>query len=112
MTTPAQELKQTICSGLANTIYGLDSTIHGLTTALVAKGQVLLEGVPGLGKTLLAKTLAGMLGGQFKRIQCTADMMPSDLTGIHIYNAEKRSFELIPGPLFADVVLVDEINRT
>jgi MoxR-like ATPase len=79
---------------------------------LIANGQVLLEGVPGLGKTLLAKTLAAMLDGSFKRIQCTADMMPSDLTGIHIYNAEAQKFDLIPGPLFADVVLVDEINRT
>jgi len=61
---------------------------------------------------LLAKTLAQLLGGTFKRIQCTADMMPSDLTGIHVYNAEKQNFDLIPGPLFADVVLVDEINRT
>jgi len=112
MTSAAQQLKQTLSSGVSQTIYGLEPTIHGLTIALIAKGQVLLEGVPGLGKTLLAKTLAHLLGGTFKRIQCTADMMPSDLTGIHVYNAEKQSFDLIPGPLFADVVLVDEINRT
>ncbi|HHJ15694.1 MAG TPA: MoxR family ATPase [Gammaproteobacteria bacterium] len=112
MTSAAQQLKQTLSSGVGQAIYGLEPTIHGLTIALIAKGQVLLEGVPGLGKTLLAKTLAHLLGGTFKRVQCTADMMPSDLTGIHVYNAEKQSFDLIPGPLFADVVLVDEINRT
>ena len=112
MTTPAQELKQQLETNFSKVIYGLEPTIHGLTLALIAQGQVLLEGVPGLGKTLLAKTLAQMLSGKFKRIQCTADMMPSDLTGIHVYNANKHCFELIPGPLFADVVLVDEINRT
>jgi Mg-chelatase subunit ChlI len=112
MTSAAQKLKQSLSAGVSQAIYGLEPTIHGLTIALIAKGQVLLEGVPGLGKTLLAKTLAQLLGGTFKRIQCTADMMPSDLTGIHVYNADKRSFDLIPGPLFADVVLVDEINRT
>lgn len=112
MTTPAQALKQQLETNFSKVIYGLEPTIHGLTLALIARGQVLLEGVPGLGKTLLAKTLAQMLSGKFKRIQCTADMMPSDLTGIHVYNSDKHCFELIPGPLFADVVLVDEINRT
>ena len=112
MTTPAQELKRQLETNFSKVIYGLGPAIHGLTLALIARGQVLLEGVPGLGKTLLAKTLAQMLSGKFKRIQCTADMMPSDLTGIHVYNPDRRCFELIPGPLFADVVLVDEINRT
>jgi MoxR-like ATPase len=112
MTSPAQQLKQQLETNFSKVIYGLEPTIHGLTLALIAKGQVLLEGVPGLGKTLLAKTLAKMLNGNFKRIQCTADMMPSDLTGIHVYNSDKHRFELIPGPLFANVVLVDEINRT
>ena len=112
MTTPAQQLKRHIEENFGKVIYGLEPAVHGLTLALIARGQVLLEGVPGLGKTLLAKTLARMLSGTFKRIQCTADMMPSDLTGIHVYNPDTRGFELIPGPLFADVVLVDEINRT
>lgn len=112
MSSAAQQLKQTITCGVSQVIYGMEETIHGLTIALIAKGQVLLEGFPGLGKTLLAKTFASMLGGQFRRVQCTADMMPSDLTGIHIYNADTRRFDLLPGPLFADVVLVDEINRT
>lgn len=109
---PATELEQQLSVNLSHTLYGMDQVIHGICLALIAKGQILLEGVPGLGKTLLAKTLANQLQGKFKRIQCTADMMPSDMTGIHVYNNEKRSFELLPGPLFADVVLVDEINRT
>jgi MoxR-like ATPase len=112
MTTPAQDLEARLLSGLGSVLFGMQDAIHGLCLALVAKGQVLVEGVPGLGKTLLAKTLARQLGGRFKRIQCTADMMPSDMTGIHVYNSEKRAFELLPGPLFADLVLVDEINRT
>lgn len=112
MTSPAQALKSQLNEIFSPVIFGLESTLHGLTLALIAKGQVLLEGVPGLGKTLLAKTLARSLSGDFKRIQCTADMMPADLTGIHVFNSENRRFELIPGPLFAQVVLIDEINRT
>ncbi len=112
MTTPAEELEKTLKRNLGEVVFGLEATIHGLCLALVAKGHVLLEAVPGLGKTLLAKALASQLVGQFKRIQCTADMMPSDMTGIHIYNAETKTFDLMAGPLFADVVLVDEINRT
>jgi len=109
---PAPELEARLAGGIGQVLFGMESAIHGLCLALVAQGQVLVEGVPGLGKTLLAKTLARQLRGRFKRIQCTADMMPSDMTGIHVYNSDKRAFDLLPGPLFADVVLVDEINRT
>ncbi len=82
-----------------------------IVAALLAGGHVLLEDVPGIGKTLVAKALAKSLHGSFKRIQCAPDLLPSDITGGAIYNQREQSFEFVPGPIFANVVLVDEINR-
>jgi len=82
-----------------------------IIAALLAQGHVLLEDVPGIGKTLVAKALAKSLHGSFKRIQCAPDLLPSDITGGAIYNQREQSFEFVPGPIFANVVLVDEINR-
>jgi MoxR-like ATPase len=82
-----------------------------ILAALFASGHVLLEDVPGIGKTLVAKALARSLHGEFKRVQCTPDLLPSDVTGGAIYNQRESRFEFIPGPIFANVVLVDEINR-
>ena len=96
---------------LGGVIVGAESSIRALVIALLARGHVLVQGVPGLGKTLLAKCLAQALGGQFKRIQGTSDLMPSDIIGVHVFDERERSFVFRPGPLFADVVLVDEINR-
>jgi MoxR-like ATPase len=109
---PAEELKQQLNHSIGQVVFGAEELIDGLCLALISGGHVLLEGVPGVGKTLLAKTLASQLGGNFKRIQCTADLMPSDMTGVHVFNEQSRAFELVQGPLFANVVLVDEINRT
>jgi MoxR-like ATPase len=112
MITAAELLYDKLKSNLNTVVFGMESAIHSITLALITKGHILLEGAPGLGKTLLAKSVARQLHGEFKRIQCTADMMPSDMTGIHVYNQETGQFSLLKGPLFADVVLVDEINRT
>jgi MoxR-like ATPase len=112
MSTAAQQLEQHLQQQLGTILYGMEEAIHGLAIALVAQGHVLVEGAPGLGKTLLAKALAAVRGGSFKRIQCTADMMPSDMTGIHVFDAEDNRFRLLKGPMFVDVLLADEINRT
>jgi MoxR-like ATPase len=82
-----------------------------IVAALLAQGHVLLDDVPGIGKTLVAKALAKSIDGTFKRIQCAPDLLPSDITGGAIYNQRDQQFEFVPGPIFANVVLVDEINR-
>jgi MoxR-like ATPase len=112
MSSSIQEFESRLASELGRVVVGAQSSIRALSIALIARGHVLVQGVPGLGKTLLAKTLARALGGQFKRIQGTPDLMPSDIIGVHVYDETQRTFVFRPGPLFADVVLVDEINRT
>ena len=107
----AQRLDEHLQRELGRVVLGLAAPIRMLTIALLARGHVLIEGAPGLGKTLLSKSLARALGGVFKRIQGTADLMPSDITGVHVFDSAKQSFVFRPGPLFADVVLADEINR-
>lgn len=112
MSASIQNLESQLSRELSRTVVGAEAAIRALAIALVARGHVLLQGVPGLGKTLLAKTLARALGGEFKRIQATPDLMPSDIIGVHVFDDAQRDFVFRPGPLFADVVLVDEINRT
>ena len=111
MTQSIQTLESRLADELGRVVIGARGSIRALVIALVAQGHVLVQGVPGLGKTLLAKTLARALGGEFKRIQGTPDLMPSDIIGVHVYDDSKREFVFRRGPLFADVVLVDEINR-
>jgi MoxR-like ATPase len=111
MSTPLQELEQALQRSLSNTVIGMQAVIHALTIAIVARGHVLIQGAPGLGKTLLSKTLAAALGGSFKRVQGTADLMPSDIIGVHVFDGARNEFTFRPGPLFAEVLLFDEINR-
>lgn len=107
-----ESFKQKLELDLGSVVIGMAPVIHALAIAVVARGHVLLQGAPGLGKTLLSKSLAGALGGVFKRVQGTADLMPSDITGVHVFDTERRDFVFRPGPVFADVLLVDELNRT
>ena len=96
---------------ISKVIVGKDETIDLLLVALLCEGHVLIEDVPGLGKTMLARSLATSLGGQFKRLQCTPDLLPNDITGVSIFNQAFQSFEFRPGPVFVNVLLADEINR-
>ena len=98
-------------SSLEQVIQGQATAIQSLLVALTAGGHVLIEGVPGVAKTLLARSLAAALRCSFARIQFTPDLMPSDITGVNVFNAATGSFAFRPGPLFADIVLADEINR-
>jgi MoxR-like ATPase len=97
---------------LAKIIVGQQETVDGILMALVVGGHLLLEGPPGVAKTLLAKTLAGTLAADFKRVQFTPDLMPLDVTGANIFDFQKQQFNFIPGPIFTDILLADEINRT
>lgn len=97
---------------LRGTVIGSEDSARLLLTALLAKGHVLIEGAPGIGKTSLGQALAFSMGGIFKRVQFTPDLMPSDLVGYHLYRAGKEEFEFIPGPVFSNCLLADEINRT
>ncbi|MRN55146.1 AAA family ATPase [Paenibacillus monticola] len=105
------ELIESIRANLAKVIVGKKDGVDLLLTALLANGHVLLEDVPGTGKTLLAKALARSLDCSFKRIQFTPDLLPSDLSGINYYNQKSGEFQFRPGPVFANLLLADEINR-
>ncbi|WZL74353.1 MoxR family ATPase [Clostridiaceae bacterium 35-E11] len=101
-----------IKSELRKVIVEQEAVIDFLLIAIFTKGHVLLEGVPGLGKTLLIKSLGKTMGMDFKRVQFTPDLMPTDITGARIYNTKEREFQFIKGPVFTNLLLGDEINRT
>jgi MoxR-like ATPase len=109
--TATQQLERQLQEIAGGIIFGAEGIVRAITIALVMRGHVLVQGVPGIGKTKLSRIIAGALGGRFQRIQGTADLMPSDMTGVHVFERESGQFTFRPGPLFADVVLVDEINR-
>ena len=98
-------------NNISKVIVGKDNAVELLIVALLCEGHVLIEDVPGVGKTMLARSLAISLGGQFKRLQCTPDLLPNDITGVSIFNQATQNFEFRPGPLFVNVLLADEINR-
>ncbi len=106
-----QEAGRAVRQNASRVIVGKEEVIDFLMVALLCEGHVLFEDVPGIGKTTLAKTLAKSLGCTFQRIQFTPDLLPSDITGITFFNQKKGEFEFRPGPLLAQVVLADEINR-
>ncbi|MFO1021241.1 MAG: MoxR family ATPase [Planctomycetales bacterium] len=93
------------------TLKGKPEAVELVLICLLAQGHLLLEDRPGLGKTTLAKALADVVGGRFARVQCTPDLLPSDITGFSIYNQQVHQFEFRPGPVFSEVLLADEINR-
>ena len=101
-----------ILNELKKTIVGQDEVIEQVLIAMLAQGHALLEGVPGTAKTLLVKTLSQIIGARFSRIQFTPDLMPSDITGTNVFNMQTAEFALRHGPIFTDVLLADEINRT
>ncbi len=106
----AQKIRDLV-TRLQAIIVGKDEAILLVLVALFAGGHALLEDVPGVGKTLLAKSLAALIAGKFQRVQCTPDLLPTDITGTNIWNPQTGAFQFMPGPVFAHVLLADEINR-
>lgn len=110
--SPIREIAQEVLSEVSRVIVGYGDILQQLFISLLVNGHVLLEGVPGLGKTVMAKTFAKTLGISFRRVQFTPDLLPADITGTKIFSQEEGTFVLQKGPIFANVVLADEINRS
>src|ERR1041384_4250362 len=112
ITTPQGEKVSALRHAIATTIKGKQQTIDLAIVALLAEGHLLIEDVPGVGKTTLGHALARSLACKFHRIQFTSDLLPSDVLGVSVYSPKLNEFEFKPGPIFANIVLADEINRT
>lgn len=110
-TSPVQPLGERLTENIERVIFGKHEEVTLTLIGLLCQGHLLIEDVPGVGKTMLAKALAKSVGCTFSRIQFTPDMLPSDVTGVSIFNQESRDFEFRPGPIMAQIVLADEINR-
>ena len=108
---PYAEFRQTVIGATSRVILGKEAEIERILVALLCRGHVLLDDVPGTGKTMLARSIAISLGGEFRRIQFTPDLLPNDVTGVSVYNQKTGEFEFRAGPVFANVLLADEINR-
>jgi len=108
---PLQQYIEKVIQNVEQVIVGKRSTIELLMVALLSEGHILLEDVPGTGKTMLARSIAISLGGAFKRLQCTPDLLPNDVTGVSIFNQQSGDFEFRAGPIFVNILLADEINR-
>jgi MoxR-like ATPase len=106
-----QAVWEQIRAQMARAVVGQDDLVHGLMVSAIAGGHALLEGAPGLGKTLVARAFARASGSAFKRVQFTPDLMPSDVTGSSVYDRQVGSFSFVPGPIFCELLLADEINR-
>lgn len=106
-----QRFAQAIRDNVEKVIVGKTDVIETLVVALLCEGHVLMEDVPGVGKTMLARAMAMTLGVDFRRLQCTPDLLPSDISGVSIFNQETRHFQFVPGPAFTNILLADEINR-
>ncbi|OZU89431.1 magnesium chelatase [Virgibacillus indicus] len=103
---------KTLINGYEERIFGQSTNLRLLLSAILSGGHVLIEGVPGTGKTQMVRTLSNLIGGKFSRIQFTPDLLPSDITGSTIFNMKENTFQTVKGPIFANIILADEINRT
>ena len=103
---------ESLTENVSRTVVASEESVRSVLLALVAQGHLLLEDAPGVGKTLMAKTLARSISGSFSRVQCTPDLLPSDITGTSVFNMHESRFEFKPGPVFSNILLADEINRT
>ena len=111
VTMAVAEYSRRIIGNIEQVIIGKHAQVELLLVALLCQGHVLVEDVPGTGKTMLARAAAASLGLSFGRLQCTPDLLPNDITGVEIYNQKESRFEFQPGPVFVNILLADEINR-